>query len=84
MEGLERIKRNRYDVIISDFEMPRMKGDKLYLEVQKLDQDLAKRIIFASGSMSDFVKSTGNKFLPKPFSSQRLIKSIKDLIEPDI
>ena len=79
-EGLERIKRNRYDVIISDCEMPRMKGSKLYLEVKKLSPDLAKRIIFVPGTITDFIKSTGNRFLRKPFSLQQLVELVKELI----
>ena len=80
VEGLEKIKQNGYDVIISDCDMPRMRGDKLYLEVKKLSPDLAKRIIFVSGTITDFVRSTGNKFLMKPFSSQQLIGAVKELI----
>jgi two-component system response regulator VanR len=58
VEGLEKIKQNEYDVIISNQQMPRMKGDQLYLEVQKLSQDLARRIIFISGDITDFIRST--------------------------
>ncbi len=84
IEGLEKIKRNKYDVIISDCHMPRMRGDKFYLEVQKLGQDLARRIIFISGSMNDFIRLTGNKLLAKPFSHQQLIDVVNDLIASDI
>ena len=81
MEGLEKIKRNEYDVMISNFKMPRMKGDKLYLEVRKLNPDLAKRIIFISGNINDFIRSTGNRFLSKPFSHEQLIEIVKDLLK---
>ncbi|MGE5443402.1 MAG: response regulator [Ignavibacteriales bacterium] len=81
MEGLEKIKQNQYDVIISNLAMPRMKGDRLYLEVQKLSKDLAKRIIFISGNITDFIRSTGNRFLAKPFSHEHLIEVLKDLLE---
>lgn len=82
-EGLEKIKNNRYDAIISDFEMPRMKGDQLYLEVQTLSQEMAKRIIFVSGHINQFIKSTGNRFLPKPFSTKALVRLVKDFIKDD-
>lgn len=80
-EGLERIKNNPYDVIISDFEMPNMKGDQLYLKVMMLNQEQAKRIIFVSGNINEFIESTGNRFLPKPFSTKALVKLVKDLIK---
>jgi len=80
MEGLERIKKNGYDAIISNMNMPRMKGDKLYLEVKELSPTLAKKILFISGYISDFIKSTGNRYLKKPFSREELIKAVKDVI----
>ena len=84
VEGLEKIKQNIYDVIISDCDMPRMKGSEFYLEVRKLSPDLAKRIIFVSGIITDFIMSIGNKFLMKPFSSKQLIEAVKELILSDI
>ena len=83
IEGLEKIKKNQYDVIISNHQMPRMKGDRLYLEVRKLNPDLAKRMIFISGDINEFIISTGNGFLAKPFSHQQLMEVVKDLIASD-
>ena len=83
VEGLERIKNNRYDAIISDFEMPNMKGDQLYQNVMGLSQEQAKRIIFVSGNINKFIESTGNRFLPKPFSTKALVKLVKDFIKHD-
>src|ERR1700739_2740644 len=80
VEGLEKIKQNRYDVIISDCNIPGMRGTDLYLELKKLSPDLAKRIIFTSGAITDFIESTGNRFLAKPFSHQQLIKAVKELV----
>jgi CheY-like chemotaxis protein len=80
VEGLERIKSNVYDVIVSDFQMPQMRGDEFYLEVRRLNQGLEKRIIFISANISGFMESTGNRFLAKPFSCQELIEVVKDLV----
>jgi DNA-binding response OmpR family regulator len=79
-EGLERIKKNGYDLIISDFQMPRMKGDEFYLKVRNLSQGLEKRIIFVSGSTNDFIESTGNRFLAKPFSIQQLLQTVRESV----
>jgi hypothetical protein len=57
-----------------------MKGSELYLEVKKLSPDLAKRIIFISGIITDFVESTGNRFLMKPFSHKQLVEAVKGFI----
>ena len=80
VEGLEKIKQGVYNAIVSNLNMPRMKGDKLYLEVQKSNPDLAKKIIFISGYITDFIRSTGNRFLKKPFSSQELIEAVNEVI----
>jgi len=78
IEGLERVKSDGYDVIISDFTMPRMMGDEFYLRVKELNQELAKRIIFVTSAINDFMKSTGNRFLEKPFSNQHLVQTVKE------
>jgi CheY-like chemotaxis protein len=80
VEGLRRIKQNGYDVIISDSGMPRMKGDEFYLEVKRLNQDLAKRMIFVSGSINDLIESTGKRFLMKPISNRELAQVVRDFI----
>jgi DNA-binding NtrC family response regulator len=80
VEGLEKIKQGVYNAIVSNLNMPRMKGDKLYLEVQKSNPDLAKKTIFISGYITDFIRSTGNRFLKKPFSSQELIEAVNEVI----
>jgi hypothetical protein len=59
--------------------MPRMDGEELYKEVFALDRDQAKKMIFASREATDFIQSTGNPFLEKPFFREELIKSVKRL-----
>ena len=81
LEGLKEIKQSVYDVIISDFEMPRMKGDDLYLEVKKLGKNIEKRIIFVSGNINDFIRSTENRFLAKPFSIDEFREVVKEVTE---
>ncbi len=84
LEGLEKIGLNRYDVIISDFDMPRMKGDELQIEVQKLSQDLAKRMIFVSGNAYCFTRLRESPLLLKPFSFEQLVEAINNLISSDV
>ncbi|GIW46504.1 MAG: hypothetical protein KatS3mg078_0381 [Deltaproteobacteria bacterium] len=79
-DGLAKIKENNFDVILSDFNMPQMRGDEFYLEVKRLGKDLEKKIIFVSGTLNEFIASTGNKFIEKPFSNRELVEAVKDLI----
>ena len=79
-EALKKIKQNRYDVIISDYLMPGMNGEEFYLEIQKIDQALERRVIFISGVTNNFLKSFGNRFLPKPFNPKELIEAVRKLV----
>ena len=80
LEGLEKIKQNRYDVVISDYLMPGMNGEELYRKIQKIDQGLAKRIIFYPRVTNDFLKSHDNMFLPKSFNPKELIEAVRKLV----
>ena len=82
-EGLKRIKKSAYDLIISDIVMPKMRGDEFYRAVKGLSRGLEKRIVFVSASIDDFIKSTGNRFVEKPFSSQLLVQAVRDVFISD-
>jgi Response regulator containing CheY-like receiver, AAA-type ATPase, and DNA-binding domains len=77
VEGLEKVMQKAYDLILMKNKMQRMSGEELYQEVLSLDEDLAKKIIFASGCITDFIKSTGNPYLEKPFFDEQLIGAVK-------
>ena len=77
VEGLKKINQKSYDLIITTNDMPRMNGEELYKEVLGLNKDLTKRIMFISANITDFIKSTGNPFLEKPFSDEQLIETVK-------
>ncbi|HEX3035398.1 MAG TPA: response regulator [Thermodesulfobacteriota bacterium] len=80
LEALEKIKQKSYDLIITDDNMPRMCGEELYKELSALNKDLAKRIIFLSANLTDFMRSTGCTCLEKPFTDEQLIEAVKKLI----
>lgn len=84
LKGLEKIKENNYDVIISNQNMPLMKGNELYWEVKKLSPALSRRIIFISGNMTEFIESTGNRYLAKPFSYQQLTAAVNEIIAQSV
>ncbi len=80
VEALEKIKQKTYDLIIDD-DMPQMTGEDFYKEVLVFNRDLAKRIIFISDSITEFIESIGNPVLVKPFNPEQLIEIVskKDL-----
>ncbi|HEX3035770.1 MAG TPA: response regulator, partial [Thermodesulfobacteriota bacterium] len=78
VEALENIIQKAYDLIITD-NMPQMTGEEFYREVLSLNRDLAKKIIFTSANITEFIKSTGNPLLEKPFFKEELIKTVEGL-----
>ena len=80
LEGIEKIKQKKtYDLIILNNDMPQMTGEEFYTKVVALNGDIAKRIIFTSGLKTDFIRSTGNPFLLKPFSPEQLIEAVMNI-----
>jgi CheY-like chemotaxis protein len=75
--ALEKIRETRYDVILSDFLMPSMNGQRFYEEIARLQPAMLKRIIFVTGDTISaptmkFLKSAEVPFLSKPFKIEEL------------
>jgi two-component system chemotaxis response regulator CheY len=79
VEALEKLKQRSYDLIITDNNMPRMRGEDLYKEALKLNNGLASKTLVVSATASDFMRSNGS-FLEKPFSAEQLIEAVRDLL----
>jgi len=84
--ALEKIRRGRYDVILSDFKTPTMDGERFYDEVAGLDNSLLKKMIFITGdtvshSTLRFFKRAEVPFLSKPFRIDELEKLIQQAAE---
>lgn len=66
-----------YDLIISDFNMPRMGGAALHNEIKAIDPTLAGRMMFVSGQPADaevqqLLGTDKPRFICKPFSVKEL------------
>ena len=80
VEGIERIKQKEsYDLIILNNGMPRMTGKEFCIKILALNEDLAKKVMFITGRVTKFIRSTGNPFLIKPFAPEQLIEAVKRL-----
>ncbi len=71
-KGFDLVKKNNYDIIICDMKMPgNMDGEGIYEQIKLKDEELAKRIIFATGDISDETKEFFEKnnilYIIKPF-----------------
>ncbi|MBF0206143.1 MAG: PAS domain S-box protein [Oligoflexia bacterium] len=79
MDGLNRIKQNKYDYIITDIKMPKLNGDQLILEMKKLNILETKILIITGGITSDFTENQHRiieenvyGIISKPFSKENI------------
>ncbi len=84
-EALQFLRERDFDVILSDFRMPDMNGEDFHAEVGKLKPLLARRIVFISGDVAnektqDFLRSTGNLKIDKPFKIDSLREAIDGVL----
>ena len=80
--ALEKIKRRRYDVILSDLRMPGMDGPSLYKALSEARPELVDGLAFITGDtlsprVKDFLEASGRPYLEKPIVPQ----DIRDLVE---
>jgi signal transduction histidine kinase len=86
LQGLELARRERPDVVITDFMMPRMDGLSL-IKAMKADttlQDIPVIMLTARGRVEDRLDVRGagaDIYLTKPFSPRELKAAIKQLLE---
>ena len=68
------------DLLITDLIMPKLKGDKLVQEVQKVYRDINSIIISASHDLQDLdlLAMTNTCVLSKPFHFPDLIKLVEE------
>jgi CheY-like chemotaxis protein len=84
--ALEKIRHQRYDLILSDLHMPQLNGVGLYLALtQQLDR-LSERIIFLTGStgpseLHRFLKETGLPVLRRHFTLVELQQLVRQVLE---
>jgi CheY-like chemotaxis protein len=80
-EALRMIGENIYDVILLNIEMPWLRGDALYEEIERWKPALSERVAFISGDTekvetSAFLEGAGRPYLWKPFSIGDLRKMV--------
>ena len=81
LAALDRLRANRYDVIISDLRMPGLSGPALWERMKNEHPDQAGRVVFVTGDTAspeteDFLRMAGQPVLPKPFGAEDLAKAL--------
>ena len=85
-EGLTRISRGRYDLVICDLRMPRLDGPAFYDTLVRARSPAQHRIIFITGDTlaprtMEFLERTGLPYLAKPFLVEELKLAANRLLE---
>ena len=84
MEAIEKVKRNKYDLVFMDHMMPKMDGIEATQEIRKLGGKYEKLPIIAltanavAGMRETFLSSGFNGFISKPIAVQELDKVLRE------
>jgi signal transduction histidine kinase/CheY-like chemotaxis protein len=81
-EALERVRREPFDLIITDIKMPVMGGPDLYRHLSDEANPLARRVIFITGDTvapetRKFLQGVDNAVLAKPFRLRDVRESVR-------
>jgi len=83
-EGLEKVGRSYFDVIISDIDMPVMNGTAFYQRAVHEDSRIGKRFLFLTGDpepeIVDFLRQNGLRYLEKPAPLSEITKAVDDIL----
>ncbi len=84
LEAAEKIKKNNYDLIISDVKMPEMDGFELYENIKESAPDSIFILITAYGTISsavDAIKKGIYDYIPKPFTPDEVRIPVRRALE---
>ena len=84
-EGWAKVLANSYDLIISDWNMPRKTGDELLADVRSLERTKEVPFLMLTAradrvSVATAIKSGANSYLVKPFERESLVVKIEQLL----
>jgi len=86
-DGLRRLSRNRYDLIVCDLRMPHFDGQSFYRSLQRAGSSLVDRILFVTGDVlsaqtREFLEPNHLPYLAKPFLVEELKLAVNRLLDP--
>ena len=83
-EGLDKIKGERFDLIISDVHMPDMDGIDMYREAIKTDPDIKTRLLFFSATCNpdiiNFFEEHNLFYMGKPSPANQIREMADEII----
>lgn len=83
-EGIDLLKKEKFDVLLCDIKMPQMDGIEVLEKIQEIQPDLPVIMITGHGSVETAVetlKKGAYDFIEKPLDMNRLIVSVRNATE---
>ena len=83
--ALERVRSERFDLVICDLKMPRLDGPAFFRVLSKEQPTLARQVVFVTGDVAGtdaerFLTESGCRWLPKPFRLTDLLRVTEDVL----
>ncbi len=84
-EALEKLRRQKVDIIISDLKMPEINGMELYEKLLEEFPEYERKVVFTTGIVSDietinFLKKYNLPYLKKPFKMRELFAAVNSVL----
>ena len=83
-EGIELVKKNKYDIILCDIKMPKMDGIEVLLKLQEFNPDLPVVMISGHGTIDtavDALKKGAYDYISKPPDLNRLLVTVRNALD---
>jgi len=84
LEGIECIRKNDFDLVVTDIEMPKMDGFEMLRKIQKFKRELVVIVLTAFGSLEKEEKAMflgASKYIEKPVEIDYIKEIIKDALK---
>jgi CheY-like chemotaxis protein len=82
-EAISHIQRKSYDLIITDYMMPKMDGLELTRRIRSQYPSTPILIVTGDGPVYDLLKSGATACIPKPFNILELQNTVKDMLHKE-
>ena len=83
LEALALFRKQPFDLVVTDFDLPEMPGDRLVLEIKKLMPSQPIILMTADRAGMTGIDQVPNIVLDKPFPLQSLHAAVAELLSPN-
>jgi CheY-like chemotaxis protein len=85
-DALAMVLESDFDLIITDFRMPKLSGRQLFEEAKVGKPGIEKRFLFISGEMdpetkTEYIRESGVRVIAKPFKADLVREAVQEVLE---